>query len=338
MEFKERLDRDEAAGILPHQYRKAIEQFYLSYLDARSKAECPEMDTDHLFDQFLRLLEEECADPYQFEPYHRMVREGKDDYHKFGRDVFMGIVTPEGCQRIGFEHLAKVEEQLANKENVVFLANHQTEGDPQVVSLLLDEGHHELGRDMIFVAGERVLIDPMAIPFSKGCNLLCVYSKKYIDTPPEKRAEKVGHNQRTMKALGELLSEGGHAIYVAPSGGRDRLNEEGYPVVAPFDAPAIEMFRLISRMSKRPCHFYPMALGTYNILPPPHDTIEEGWEPRYTKGGPVHIAFGPEIDMNSYPGSEEKDKQKRRQALADHCWNLVNDLYQQLPTAKQKQC
>ena len=43
---------------------------------------------------------------------------------------------------------------------------------------------------MIFVAGERVITDPLAIPFSMGSNLLCIYSKRYIDHPPEKKIEK----------------------------------------------------------------------------------------------------------------------------------------------------
>jgi glycerol-3-phosphate O-acyltransferase len=34
-----------------------------------------------------------------------------------------------------------------------------------------------------------VITDPLAIPFSMGCDLICIYSKKYIDVIPEKREE-----------------------------------------------------------------------------------------------------------------------------------------------------
>ncbi len=50
---------------------------------------------------------------------------------------------------------------------------------------------------MIFVAGERVITDPLAVPASMGRNLLCIYSKRYIDHPPELKSEKQLHNKRT---------------------------------------------------------------------------------------------------------------------------------------------
>ena len=70
---------------------------------------------------------------------------------------------------------------------MIFLANHQIEADPQAISLLLDDLYPNFAENMIFVAGERVITDPFAIPFSMGRNLLCIYSKRYIDHPPEKK-------------------------------------------------------------------------------------------------------------------------------------------------------
>ncbi len=77
------------------------------------------------------------------------------------------------------------------------------------------------------------------------------------------------HNQRTMKKMKELLEEGGRIIYVALSGGRDRPDEYGNVQVAEFDAQSLEMFRLMAKQSHKPCHFYPLALATFDILPPP---------------------------------------------------------------------
>ena len=82
---------------------------------------------------------------------------------------------------------------------------------------------------MIIVAGHRVVSDPLAIPFSMGRNLLCIYSKKYFESDPAAKADKLQHNQRTMKKMLQLLSEGGKCIYVAPSGGRDRPGAAGNP-------------------------------------------------------------------------------------------------------------
>ena len=42
----------------------------------------------------------------------------------------------------------------------------------------------------------------VVVPFSRGCNLLTVYSKKHIDSEPELKTAKMSHNQRTMKTLG----------------------------------------------------------------------------------------------------------------------------------------
>ena len=55
-------------------------------------------------------------------------------------------------------------------------------------------GLHELAEKVVFVAGHRVTTDPLAIPFSMGCNLLCIYSKKYIESPPELKAAKQQQN------------------------------------------------------------------------------------------------------------------------------------------------
>jgi len=73
--------------------------------------------------------------------------------------------------------------------------------------ILLEKTHAKFGEELIFVAGTRVTSDPFAIPFSMGRNLLCIHSKKYIDTPIEKKHEKLMHNKRTMERMVDLLNE-----------------------------------------------------------------------------------------------------------------------------------
>jgi len=131
-----------------------------------------------------------------------------------------------------------------------------------------------------------------------------------------------------MQLMSGLLKEGGKCIYVAPSGGRDRKNEDGEIILAPFDPQAIEMFYLMAKKSKTPTFFYPMALGTYDLLPPPETIQVELGEHREVNQVGIHLSIGPEIDMLHYPGSENPDKHVRRKSRADYIWKLVHDDYQ----------
>lgn len=214
---------------------------------------------------------------------------------------------------------------------MILFANHQIEADPQAISILLEKTHPKLAEQLIFVAGERVITDLLAIPFSLGRNLLCIYSKRYIDYPPEEKHKKQLHNKRTMELMSELLNEGGKIIYMAPSGGRDRPNAEGVVEVAPFDPQSIAMFYLMSKKASRKTHFYPMALDTYNLLPPPETVQVELGETRMTKRGAIHLAVGSEINMELFPNRENKDKYVRRKSRADYIWGLVKKDYDQFP-------
>ena len=53
---------------------------------------------------------------------------------------------------------------------------------------------------VIYVAGDRVVSDLMAKPFSMGRNLLCVHSKKYMDVDPAAKPAKMRQNLKTLKA------------------------------------------------------------------------------------------------------------------------------------------
>jgi glycerol-3-phosphate O-acyltransferase len=185
---------------------------------------------------------------------------------------------------------------------------------------------------MIFVAGERVTTDPLPVPFSMGRNLLCIYSKRYIDHPPEEKARKTLHNRKTMERMSELLSEGSQCVYVAPSGGRDRRNAAGVIEVAPFDPQSVEMFHLMAERAPRATHFYPMALATYDFLPPPETVQVELGEARQARRVGLHLAVGAEVDMTTCPGSELPDKHARREARATFIWQQVAADYARFPT------
>jgi glycerol-3-phosphate O-acyltransferase len=315
---------------IPEKYKSILESFYLSYKNALSAHGMQIEDHTDLFNTFLDLVRAQFPTPYVFQPYHEQIR-SPFDYYTFGVEFLRPLVDMSISSVSGLSHLSEISAQLARGDNVIFLANHQTEADPQAISVLLEKTHPDLGREMIFVAGERVVTDPLAIPFSMGRNLLCIYSKRYIDHPPEEKLKKQLHNKRTMELMSELLSSGGKSIYVAPSGGRDRQNAAGVVEVAPFDPQSIEMFYLMAQRADHPTHFYPMALATYDLLPPPETVQKELGEVRLTQRGGIHLGFGAEIDMKHFPGSDTKDKHERRQARATYIWQKVQKDYSQFP-------
>merc|ERR1719277_887368 len=90
----------------------------------------------------------------------------------------------------GMDHVESIKKHLASGDNIVLFANHQTEADPQVLSLLLALSDDEqLAEKTIFVAGHKVTSDRLAIPFSMGRNLLPIFSKKFLNEFEEEEKE-----------------------------------------------------------------------------------------------------------------------------------------------------
>jgi glycerol-3-phosphate O-acyltransferase len=323
-----------AEEVIPSKFCTILKSFYESYRQAIEQAKGSKEEMDQLFHQFVELIVEQQREPYSFGLFHQSIRK-PFDYYAFGLNFMRPLILFNQSKVFRLELVNQMCEQLARGDNVILLANHQTEPDPQVIALLLEKTHPKFAEDMIFVAGHRVITDPLAIPISKGCNLLCIYSKKHIANPPEEKPSKMAHNQRTMKKMAELLSEGGKCIYVAPSGGRDRPNAQGKLEVAPFDPQNIELFWLMAKQADCPTHFYPLALATYHMLPPPNSVEKEVGERRQARCSPVHLAFGDEIDMEHFPGSEGLDKKEKRNKRADYIWNLVRKDYHMISDESQ---
>lgn len=333
-EFQEKLETFAKDGSISEKIRAILQSFFSSYMSALSGCGMSASLYVPLFSLYLDRVKEQCLHPHQFQPYHEHIR-SPFDYYAFGINFLKPLVEMERSSVKGLKNLDQIEKQLQKKENVVFLANHQIEADPQAISILLEKSHPKIGENLIFVAGERVITDPLAIPFSMGRNLLCIYSKRYIDFPPEDKHKKQLHNKKTMELMRELLNEGGKIIYVAPSGGRDRPNAHGIVEVAPFDAQSIEMFYLMAKKAIKKTHFYPLALSTYSLLPPPEAIQVELGETRVTKRGAIHLAVGEEIEMSHYPNSDNADKYVRRKSRADYIWNLVKNDYDLFPGVSQ---
>lgn len=327
MYYLTRLEQAVKAGKLPSELAQMLQAFYSSYTNAAAANGYDRTAVELLLKKFLELAEEQQKHPHTFEAFHERVLI-PFNYYQFGIDFIRPLVKMADSKVLHLERVDQIVAQLAKGENVILLANHQTELDPQAISILLEKTHPRLAEEMIFVAGHRVVSDPLAIPFSMGRNLLCIYSKKHVEHDPSLKEERLQHNQRTMKKMTQLLSLGGKCIYVAPSGGRDRPDRNGVVKVAQFDAQSIEMFSLMAQKAARTTHFYPLALATYHLLPPPNEVEKALGEARVTKATPIHLAFAPQVNMENFPGSDHADKKHRRQLRAQHIWEQVCKDYQ----------
>ncbi len=323
--FEQEIDKFVKKGKLPSFVASIMRKFYQSYVEAAVKNGYMIEDIEHRLLQLLHFAVKQITFPYRFEPYHKKITR-PFNYYKFGLDFIRPLIDFKKSSVVNAHILDQIEEQLARGENVIFLANHQIEPDPQVISVLLEKKHPKIAEDLIFVAGHRVVTDPLAVPFSLGRNLICIYSKKHIENPIELKAGKLVHNQRAMKKMAGLLAEGGKCIYVAPSGGRDRPNESGKVLPADFDPQSVEMFLLMAKKAKTPTHFYPLILSTYQILPPPNTVEKEIGEKRHASYAPVHLQFEEEVDLNAIV-DHISDKIEKRKTRAEILSKIVLDAY-----------
>lgn len=323
--FQQEIDKFVKKGKLPSFVAEIMRKFYQSYVEAAVQNGYTIEAIEPRLLQLLHFAVKQITYPYRFEPYHKKITR-PFNYYKFGLDFIRPLIDFKKSSVVNASILDKIEEQLSRGENVIFLANHQIEPDPQVISVLLEKEHPKMAEDLIFVAGHRVVTDPLAVPFSLGRNLICIYSKKHIENPIELKAGKLIHNQRAMKKMAGLLSEGGKCIYVAPSGGRDRPNAEGLLLPSEFDAQSVEMFLLMAKKAKTPTHFYPLILSTYQILPPPNTVEKEIGERRHASYAPVHLFFEDEVDLNAIVDHipEKIEKRKKRAEILS---KIVLDAY-----------
>ncbi|MBI2810926.1 MAG: 1-acyl-sn-glycerol-3-phosphate acyltransferase [Candidatus Melainabacteria bacterium] len=151
-------------GSIPPKYAEHIKHFYLGYHNAVTSFGDKD---ENLFVTFLDLVKKQCVEPYLFQPYHQHVR-APFDYYKFGIDFLKPLVDKAQSSVLGIDHLTNIADSLDKGENAIFLANHQTEADPLAICILLEESFPGFAQEMIFVAGERVITDPLAVPFSMG--------------------------------------------------------------------------------------------------------------------------------------------------------------------------
>ncbi|KAJ0769314.1 Glycerol-3-phosphate acyltransferase [Helianthus annuus] len=231
-----------------------------------------------------------------------------------------------------------MEEQLKQGENVILISNHQSEADPAVIALLLETTNPYISENIIYVAGDRVITDPLCKPFSMGRNLLCVYSKKHMNDVPELADMKRRANTRSLKEMALLLRGGSKIIWIAPSGGRDRpdpVTNQWFP--APFDASSLDNMRRLVDHAGVVGHIYPLAILCHDIMPPPPQVEKEIGEKRLISFHGTGISVAPEVDFQKATascGSPEEAKAVYSQALYDSVCEQYNVLQSAINGAK----
>eukprot|EP00918_Siedleckia_nematoides_P062626 GHVU01136541.1.p1 GENE.GHVU01136541.1~~GHVU01136541.1.p1 ORF type:complete len:224 (-),score=21.34 GHVU01136541.1:159-830(-) len=221
------------------------------------------------------------------------------------------------------ESLPVIEDALKRGENIIFLSNHQTEPDPAFISIAFEHlGYSSLAEKIIYVAGDRIRSDVLSVPFSLGRNLLCVHSRKHVDNfPEEDKSRRQRENLMTIHAMATLLREGGAVIWVAPSGGRDRASANGKFNISPFDLKTVQMFHKMAMKTDRPTWFYPMAMSTAELCPPPPATEKHVGEKRTCKATGLGLAIGKKVDAS------QQDPESLASAVEAEVHSLYEKIY-----------
>ncbi|KAK9928048.1 hypothetical protein M0R45_025202 [Rubus argutus] len=323
------------AGRLPSNLASGMEELYQNYKNAILQSGNPKADEVVLSNMTAALdrIFLDIEDPFVFSPYHKALRE-PFDYYMFGQNYIRPLVDFRNSYVGNISVFYDMEEKLRQGHNIILISNHQTEADPAVIALLLETTNPHLAEKMTYIAGDRVVTDPLCKPFSIGRNLICVYSKKHMNDVPELAEMKRKANTRSLKEMALLLRGGSQIIWIAPSGGRDRpdpVTGEWYP--APFDASALDNLRRLAEHSAAPGHIYPLALLCHNIMPPPRQVEKEIGEKRMISFHGTGLSVAPEMSFSDITASCDSPEEQAREAYTQSVYNIVTEQYNVLKSA-----
>jgi len=319
---------------LPASAAAAMEEVYRNYHDAVIESGDPnakEIVLSNMAVTFDRILLQ-FEDPFTFSSYHKAIRD-PFDYYTFGQNYIRPLIDFRNSYVGNLAYFDEMDKQLKQGHNIVLFSNHQSEADPAVIALMLETSNPNIAEKITYVAGDRVVLDPICKPFSMGRNLLCVYSKKHIDDVPELAEMKKKANARTLKEMALLLRKGGQVIWIAPSGGRDRPDsdtKEWFP--ASFDVAAVDNMRRLVEHSGVSGHLYPLALLCYDIMPPPPQVEREIGEKRKIGFHGVGISVAPEINFNEFVATI-RNQEEVKEAFSKTIYDTVVMHYNVLKSA-----
>lgn len=172
---------------MPERYRETFRQLFENYKGELAK-KYGEREADRvairMFKEMAKVYAEEMRVGYTFPAYHEAVRGPPFDYFALGNEYVSHLIDWRTSLVRNIDAFAEMDAATKRGENVFLLSNHQTEADAAFFPLLLDSKFPGFGERMVFVAGDRVVTDMLAKPFSMGRNLLCVHSKRHLDDDP----------------------------------------------------------------------------------------------------------------------------------------------------------
>ncbi|XP_019156094.1 PREDICTED: glycerol-3-phosphate acyltransferase, chloroplastic isoform X3 [Ipomoea nil] len=292
------VQREAEEGKLPQNVAQGMLELYQNYRNAVLKTKDPKADEIVLSNMavaFDRIFLD-VKDPFEFSPHHKAIRE-PFDYYVFGQNYIRPLIDFRNSYVGNVSLFTEIEETVQKGENVILISNHQTEADPAVIALLLESTHPYLAENMIYVAGDRVITDPLCKPFSIGRG-------------------------------------GSKIIWIAPSGGRDRpdpVTQEWSP--APFDPSSVDNMRRLVEHAAVPGHIYPLAVLCNDIMPPPPQVEKEIGEERVMSFHGVGLSVAPNINFHGVADSIKDHEEEAKNAYSKALFNSVNQQYKVLTSA-----
>lgn len=328
------IRKESEAGKLPSNVAAGMKELYQNYKTAVLQSGIPNAHEIVLENMAaaLDLIFLDVEDPFIFSPYHKALRKPYD-YYEFGQKYIRPLIDFRNSYVGNVSIFNEIQEKLQQGHNIVLISNHQTEADPAVIALLLETSSPHIAENLIYVAGDRVVTDPLCKPFSMGRNLICVYSKKHMNDDPEHSEEKRKANIRSLKEMALLLRGGSQIVWIAPSGGRDRpdpLTGEWYP--AHFDASSVDNMRRLAEHSGAPGHVYPLALLCHDIMPPPPQVEKEIGESRVISFHGVGLSVAPEISFSEVTAACE-NPEEAKEVYTEALYKSVTEQYNVLKSA-----
>ncbi|CAJ2647151.1 unnamed protein product [Trifolium pratense] len=328
------IKKEVEAGTLPPSIAAGMEELYLNYKSAVIKSGDPKAD-EVVLSNMTALLDRiflDVKEPFVFEAHHKAKRE-PFDYYMFGQNYIRPLVDFNNSFVGNMPLFVQMQEQLKQGHNIILMSNHQTEADPAVISLLLELRLPYIAENLIYVAGDRVITDPLCKPFSIGRNLICVYSKKHMLDDPALVEMKRKANTRSLKEMATLLRSGSQIIWIAPSGGRDRpVANSGEWEPAPFDPSSVDNMRRLADHSGPPGHIYPLAILCHDIMPPPLKVEKEIGEKRIISYHGTGISVAPEVSFSNATAACE-NPEKAKEAYSKALYDSVTNQYDVLKSA-----
>ncbi|KJP88192.1 hypothetical protein AK88_02139 [Plasmodium fragile] len=258
---------------------------------------------------------------YTFPNVHRY----DESLHEWSLQFWSQLIDHENSKFKGTQHIDQMEKWIEQGHNIIIFSNHHIEADANIIKYFFHiHNASNISRNIIFIGGHKIRADPLSRPFSVSANLLCIYSKKYIENLPQLREEKIMFNHKSLNALKNLLQEGRNIIWLAPSGGRDRRDSHGNIKISTFDPKIIQTFYIFAKRAKIKTHFIGLALNTYNICPPSNSVdVDEIEKQRSCAYSPVGINLGEDI-FDVYPSMDEKEITEK---LYTYVCRLYSEIY-----------